>query len=192
MAPTLTWIDSFAHQAASQTYYGTNAGVFDSAQSTGSPFAFAAGRHAGSNALQITQDGANQIRLSKAVPAGNRVSVSSFYVKVAAAPAADSVFWNALASVNATLRFEASTGKVIYNSNAGGSPRTTSSGYCDGAWHRFDVKLVTSANPYTLDLQIDGVAQTQHTGANAANDITAVDLGTRASGGTGALTVNYA
>src|SRR5262245_56479968 len=111
--PTPTWIESFAHQVTNKTYYGTNAGPYDSVQTSGSPFSYAQGRRVGSWALSITQDGSNQLRMSKTVAAGNRTLVESFYFKCASAPAADSRFWTAIANSNGSLTFEASTGKLM-------------------------------------------------------------------------------
>jgi hypothetical protein len=59
-----------------------------------------------------------------------------------------------------------------------------------GQWYRFDFRCDTTANPWVLDWQIDGVAQPQGTNAAAATTSTAIYFG-HTTGFTGFLQAHY-
>lgn len=54
-----------------------------------------------------------------------------------------------------------------------------------GQWYRIDVKVNISANPWTIDVQVDGAACGQLTGIAAATTASIINLGTVASLSTG-------
>lgn len=174
--PTLTWLDSFYHQQQGATFYGTNAGIYDTSNRSAGLSAVT-GRRPEAFALQVVEDGVTATRVGKTIAAGNRTLVESFYFKVSATPSVDSNFWQAIATINGQIGISATTGTVFYTSGSG-VVKTVAGNWADGAWHRVDVKFVTSATPYTLDLFIDGVSQTQHvSNATTAADITESRLG---------------
>lgn len=190
--PTLTWLDSFEHQNAASTYYGTNAGLFDVAPSTQfALWSYVTGRRTGSHALRIAQNGTNAARAGKVVAAGNRVLVESFYFKCSAKPSVDSSLWASTGAVsNSNIQIASATGFLAIHAVAAGSVTNGNVDVTDGQWHRLDLKLDTSANPYKLDVSLDGVAQTQNTSGAAAGDINSAGLGTISAAHT--LTADYA
>jgi hypothetical protein len=54
-------------------------------------------------------------------------------------------------------------------------------------WYRLDVHMDVSANPNTIDWQVDGVAQTQFSNAVAADTLFSMDLGPTLAGETGTV-----
>src|SRR4051812_38355426 len=185
--PTPTWLDSFAHQNQLGVFYGTNAGIYDSTLNTAG-MTFVAGRRAGSFALQIVQNGVTSSRVGKTLAAGNRTVVESFYIKISAAPSVNSNLWLALATINGAVQMN-TDGTLSFTAGTG-TARIISGNWADGNWHRIDLKFVTSATTYTMDLQIDGVAQTQHvSNATTAADITETRLGS--NNGAHTLTCQY-
>jgi hypothetical protein len=179
--PTLTWLDSFEHQSPSITTY-TGLGIYDGIGNV-PQITFVPGRRAGSFAMQLAQDGVTTTRVRKNIAAGNRVLVDSFYFKASARPATDSPIYIATATINGSIQVSAANGNLVYSAGSGVSATVTGD-WCDGRWHRFDIKFVTSGSTYTFDLYVDGVSQTQHvSNATTAADITIVTLG---SNGTGA------
>lgn len=101
--------------------------------------------------------------------------VARFYVRFATLPSASTglfvsnglgVYFN---QSDSTLRAGNSTGNVA----SSGAVVTT------GVWYRVDVRIVTSGQ--TVDIQVDGVAQTQWTAATFAQALTAVNFGIIAS-----------
>lgn len=188
MAPTLTWLDSFEHQNLGVASYGTNAGLYDTQNNT-SKMSFVTGRLPTTHAVQIVQDAVTAARLGKTVAAGNRTVVESFYFRITAAPSVTSNFWQGIATVTAQVGMD-TTGHVQWNAGSG-SNRTSSGTYADGQWHRIDLKLVTSATPYTLDIYIDGTSQTQQvSNATTAADISETRIGSNNAAHT--LTVQIA
>jgi hypothetical protein len=187
--PTLTWLDSFAHQQAASVFYGTGAGVYDTNSGVAN-FSFPAGRKPGSVAMMMVQDGVTATRVGKLVPAGNRTVVESFYVKIGAIPSVASTFWVGISFINAQLRVM-TDGTVQYSSGSA-ADKVVDAGAVyanDGLWHRIDLKWVTSGTTYTFDLSWDGVAQTQHvSNATTAADITEIRLGSSTTGHTGTFT----
>ena len=176
--PTLTWLDSFDHQQTTSQFYGTGAGIWDT-NSNAPGITYPVGRRPGSHAVQLAQDGVTSTRLGKTVVAGNRTLVESFYMKVSAAPSVTSNAWTGVATVNALIRVETATGKWLYTAGSGTDAAINGGvNYCDGQWHRIDLKWVTSGTTYTLDVTFDGVAQTQHvSNSTTAADITETRLG---------------
>jgi hypothetical protein len=176
MAPTLTWIDSFFHQNLGVTSYGTNAGLYDTQLNT-AKMSFVAGRRTGTFAVQIVQDATTAARLGKTLAAGNRTVVESVYFKISSLPSVDSNIWQGMSTINCNIGISATTGTIFYNAGSGTS-RTVAGNWADGLWHRLDLKWVTSATPFTIDITIDGVAQTQQvSNATTAADITETRLG---------------
>ncbi len=173
--PTLTWLDSFQHQQTAPTFYGTGAGVYDTSVG-GANMSFVTGRRSGSLAIQLAQDGVTSTRVGKLVAAGNRTVVESFYFKISVAPSVNSAMWQGLAVINNSISMD-TTGHVFWSAGSG-TVKTSSGTYADGVWHRIDVKWVTSASTYTLDIYIDGVSQIQQvSGSTTAGDITETRLG---------------
>ncbi len=189
MAPTLVWLDSFQHQQIGATFYGTNIGVYDNAVTPAS-LSIVTGRRPGTFALQNAENGVAASRVSKTVPAGNRVLVDSFYIKVSAKPSVDSAFWVGVnASGNGVLTVNSATGFINGHIGTGGGTNG-SVDVSDGVWHRIDVLFNTTASPFTLDVRVDGTANTQTTNALSPADITAGHLG--ATNNAHTLTVAYA
>ncbi len=189
MAPTLVWLDSFHHRRDSTavTYTAQNP-IYDTTGRVGGETTVA-GRRAGSLALQLVEDGSTATNVTKSVTAGNRVLVESFYIRVTAKPSGDSTLWFGTATVGGLVAMRSATGFIYSRISAGGTEQTGNVDCSDGAWHRIDVKFVTSANGYTLDVQVDGAALTQATVTSTAADITQGGLGATAAANT--LTCQY-
>lgn len=175
--PTLNWLDSFQHQNLGTASYGVNAGLYDTQLNT-AKMTYVPGRRSGGFALQIVQDATTAARMGKTIVAGNRTVVESFYFRVIAAPSVASTIWHGVATVNATFAM-ATDGSLTYTAGSGATKAITGN-YADSTWHRVDLKWVTSATTYTLDIQIDSVtaANGQHvSGTTTAADITETRIG---------------
>ena len=191
--PTLVYADGFEHQVAASTGYGdANQKLFTSFTNPGQA-SFVTGRQGGSSiGMQLVENGVAAVNGAKAWmgttaisggatgSAAARTYVTSFYFKVAAAPAGNSNMMMAITTTNGTVRMNA-TGTIAINWGATTAATTTT--YDDDAWHRVDWKVDTTANPHTQSATIDGVDSIGPiTVANAAADITTIRVGSSVAG----------
>jgi len=103
--------------------------------------------------------------------------VGSFYFKVITLNTSANAYMFVLPNAGADNGFFAITSGGNVRAIIGPNNQVTSGTYNDSAWHRVDFKFITSANPWTLDWQVDGVAQTQVTDALAASNTTGWRVG---------------
>ena len=116
--------------------------------------------------------------ISALYPTTARIVVSRVYVNFATLPTLTApIFADEMDGTNVSgVYFNSSDsklycGKALLSLGASGVSVTT------GVWYRLDLKLDTSANPWTIDAQVDGTALGQVTVAAAARDQTRLYMG---------------
>ena len=183
--PTLIKVDSFQHRVlrvaqvsnATAWYAVTEASTIpchdgvDITFDTGQP---RTADHACS--LKLVGNASTNVQAGLPLGAGNQNVNGSIYFRVASAPSVTSrmiAFAGPASSINMD-----SSGHIVSQHAGGVSSQTSSGTYADGNWHRLDFYANSSASPNTLDVQIDGVANSQSSRAQAATDTTRVDMGT--------------
>lgn len=144
---------------------------------------FAAGT-ALSIATAIKRSGERSIRANAAaqttgttmgITVSTQVVVARFYIYFTTLPTTNRVYPLFCGTGNyGGVSFEVSDSKIYARTNSvSGSTGFTVS---TGQWYRVDMKLNTSANPWTCDIQIDGTAIGQASSATAAQTITQIRL----------------
>lgn len=174
--PTLIVVDGFE---AAITWAINSSGGGGLATTVANPSAFTHDtgiKRSGSYSLKCVQDGVNASRISKTIT-GTRMLVGSFYFYSAAAPGTASVFFDGASGPRPQFRINTDgTISALFN---GGTAQTKTGSVCDSTWHRIDFRADTSVtNAFTLDWQVDAVAQTQATRALTAADNTTFQIGT--------------
>lgn len=111
-----------------------------------------------------------------------RTLVFRFYINFASLPTSDSAIMFANTTESAGVYFKQSDSK-IYAGHTEATPTFGATGVAvtTGVWYRIDVKLISTANPWTIDVQVDGVACGQTTKAVAAADLGSLVLGNQAN-----------
>lgn len=178
-APTLNHLDGFAHQtlATSQTGSGFG-GVYD-AINTSSAFSFdTTNKRTAAHvcSLKLVESGSAACNLGRTINT-QKLTVSSFYIRVTAAPSVNSAFFGHTGPTN-QFNLAMNTSGNLLAQFATGTVQSTSGTYADGDWHRITVRVDTTGTTYTADWNVDGTDQTQATlaGQTAANQ-TAYRLG---------------
>ena len=136
------------------------------------------------------RSGSRALRLNPSASAGfaqlgtfssTQTCVVRSYVRFASLPTSD---WLVLAfigggGVSAGIGYKASDSK-LYPAHDSSAPAFGSTGgsVTTGQWYQLDLKVVTSANPWTVDVQVDGTTLTQYTPALSAGGGTQIILGT--------------
>lgn len=108
-----------------------------------------------------------------------QASIGRLYIRFSSFPGGDANFitWT---GTGLAIRYRSSdTSLGTWNGSTFGSNVTIST----GTWYRIDFKVISSANPHTLDVQIDGSALTQSTSAEAAANLTGHGATTSISSG---------
>ena len=120
----------------------------------------------------------------------NRVLVARFYVRFATLPNSSVYIWNTqiAAGVRLGVAFNVTDSKLYPASATTIVFGATGASVTTGTWYRVDVYTNKTANPWTVDVQVDGVALTQHTHAAAAEDNNFVRIGIEQ--GTGSTTAD--
>jgi hypothetical protein len=144
--------------------------------------------HTGSYVLRTAPTAAVLAYISRNMTAG-QTFVGRFYINFPAAlPASDRIIFS-ITTVGHKIQISYDVTQVSFSIGIDGA--TTQLGTVTVAlntWYYIDIKAVTSANPWLIDWQIDGVAQTQLSYAHAAENMSVIDYGLRT---VGALTVYY-
>jgi hypothetical protein len=178
--PTPIVIDGFEHQVKDlNSFSGTYNGLWDSDLQNPSLITFPSGRNG--VCMQIAPAGAST-RILKYLN-DPTVVVASFYIRTSTTPASASILWNLQTPGYATCPVLLLTGSGTLRMSFGGNIDTAGT-YNDGNWHRVDLKANVSANPWTLDWQVDGAAQTAGSISSAANSIRYIQFGTGGGGET--------
>lgn len=120
----------------------------------------------------------SRFQIDTLVSTATKVGVFRCYLRFNTKPAADA--WILHFGV-----FISSAGGIRYK-NADSTLRPCSSGadstngivITTGVWYCIDLKVNSTANPWTIDMQVDGVAVTQFTLAAAAANISEIIIGT--------------
>jgi hypothetical protein len=179
-SPTLIDLDGFAHQTAASAQAGSGfIGTYDSINRPLGVTFDTTNKRLGAHvaALKIVENGVTATWVRRAIAAGNRDLVDSFYFRVTAAPSTASrmfVFDNT--QQKPYIQMDTS-GHLQAEIGTQGT-QTTSGTYADSNWHRVDVHAVTSGTTYTLDWTVDGTAQTQSSRASlTAADMTGLYFG---------------
>jgi len=180
--PTINYLDGFDHRSISANDLGgiDGEGLFDTILNT--PGATASGRNGGALVLTpaaLTVEGVQKIWRGVDPAAG----VHSFYYKFPTSLPAGSVFLfrerpNAGTTNQPYLRFNVSTSKFAIGFGSGGSFTDVGPTLVADQWYRVDIKIDMSANPWTLDCQIDGGTNVQVTTGQAASTLGFTEFGT--------------
>lgn len=174
---TILHVDGFDHQSfSSNDFGGTSVGLYDTISNGGQITADVTNKRTGSACVSIVQDGLTITRLVKTV--ATQHGVLSFYVRIAAAPSVRSQIFHT-AGAGAAFLIGVNTNGTVF-ANIGGSGEATGPLIADDEWHRIDLRWDSSADPYTWDVQIDGVdiddEPITRTGLSAAN-VTSYGIG---------------
>lgn len=153
--PTIVHVDGFEHQVLDTNRFGggTTVGLWTNLTGTGF-MSFVAGRTGGS-ALQIVS-AASVSRAERYVNNSGGHRVFSWYFKTSGLPSAEVIFMDC--GIAATgMGFHINTsGNVLPSLGAPkGTPLVLN--VCDGNWHLLDFYVNTSANPWVLKWQVDGI-----------------------------------
>ncbi len=171
--PTLTYVDGFEHQTTSANDFGASdgAGLYDTVANA-AQISFVAGR-TGGFAIRFTANAIITI-IEKIFRGANPVrSIESYYVRFPSSiPSSTVVLKEVLASLGpaATLVFSATSNKFGLRFG-GGAVTEVGPVLVADTWYRVDAKVDVSANPRTLDCQVDGGTNVQITDAAAASDL---------------------
>src|SRR3989337_1370072 len=184
--PTLIFGTGFEHQvAALGASHATGEALWDSV--SGSPTISTSTKRTGVASLRINPAAFLQ-GLTRNIPAGNRRLVAVVHVNFAAFPPSFDAFILVVQSGAVVVKIGIRAGTNKWFAQVGsGTAQVSSSGPSLGTWYRVECRLDTSADPWTLDWRIDGVAETQATLATAADDIGTISFGHA----TGTTTVDF-
>ncbi len=168
---TLIYVDGFNHQTVAGAQAGAGfVGTYGTVIGTPT-IDTTTNRHPNSKgALKCVGDGATAQTVRNTLPASIRLTVGSFYIKYAAAPPATTTVFSTTAS--SAFQLQVTTDGKLNAIVAGGVTQVTAASLADGLWHLLDYRFDSSGASSTIDWQVDGVAQTQATKVQAANDQT--------------------
>jgi len=174
MAPIITIFDSFAHQTLSVgTLAGSGlTGIYDASAGTPTfdttvlrtPYHLAS--------MKFVENGTTAQRVSRAIPAGNRLVVGSFYFRATAAPTVKSNILLLQGPTNPPQFFLNVTTGTLIAQTTNASAQQTAANVCDSLWHRVDFRADVSTATFTMDWMVDGVPQTQVSAAGTSADFT--------------------
>lgn len=122
-------------------------------------------------------------------PISGTVAVWRYYINVASAPTANRVegacAGNAAVARIMGLAFNTADSKWYPGEDDGTTVTLGAAGVTLSAgWHYVDVKVNVVANPWTIDVQVDGTPLTQLTRALAADTLLIMDVGNRLNAAT--------
>lgn len=122
------------------------------------------------------------VNLEDNIDITNRVLVARFYIRFDTFPAADTSLFGVERVIGNCegLGFQASDSKLYpYTNTNRGAMTFGSLGFAPSlnVFYRVDIKIDCTANPRTIDIQIDGNVLTQLTRATAAQNLTFVEMG---------------
>lgn len=165
--PTLVDIEGFETQVKVANATATmNPALWTTAADTASLITFVDGCNGLGKAVQIAADGTNNVRLIRNFTTAGTLFVVSVYVRVATVGASANTRWFYVNSD--IIGFLGVNSDGTCNAGWAGGTRQDGPAINDGFWHRMDFRFNTSPATHTIDWQLDGVAQTQATGAGVA------------------------
>lgn len=129
----------------------------------------------GLRALRINPTAAAQ-GISPTVTSSNHF-VARVYIRFASLPTATVELFYAIVNGVACGAYFNSSDSKIYAGRATGTLGATGVTVTTGVWYRLDVRVNASANPWTIDVQVNGTACGQVTNGVAANGYTQFTLG---------------
>ena len=168
--PTPIWITGFEYGLATPTTNGGGlAGII-----SGAPTIQSTIKRTGSYALKITPAGASTYLMRLL---SSNIVVGRFYIYFSAWP---DVTCNILVNTtsigsNAKFRLDPADNKMAVN--IGGANTKSTNALVLDTWYCVDYRVNETANPNTIEWQIDGVAQTTHSYAQAADTMVGTLLG---------------
>jgi hypothetical protein len=174
---TPTWITGFEYGLSSPVT--TGAGLIDAI--TGNCTIVTTTPHTGSYHLKCTATASVLAYISRNMSAG-KTFVGRFYIQLATLPTTDRIVYS-ITTAGHKIQILWDYSQTSFSIGVDGA--TTQLGsvtVAAGVWYCIDVKAVTSANPWLVDWQIDGSAQTQLSYAHAAEDMSVLDYGIRTTG----------
>lgn len=175
--PTPTFFTGFEHKilaACGGSVVPADAQLWD--EIAGTPQITTVNIHHGGAALRIISTAATEY-VSIGLVAGTRRKIGSVAVQFVNLPTSgDCRVISASAGVGGQI-IGVSTAGFWFAESGGGTRVTSGLSPTTGVWYIVDYDWNTSANPNTVDWRIDGTAQTQATGATAAQDMTAHRFG---------------
>lgn len=132
----------------------------------------------GSRSVRINPSASTVGLLNNSFVAG-RTLVGRIYVNFATLPSSDyRLITGTTAGAHSCGVFFQSSDSKLYTYNAGGPTLgTTGVAIVANRWYCLDYRFVTVANPWTIDLRVDGVVCTQLTVSQAAVDMVSLTLG---------------
>ena len=174
---TLIYLEGFEHWTVSANAFNVSDAAIASTV-VGTPTNIAGGRTG--RGLECNPATGTEY-FGREIPGTNPVlSVVSFYVKFTSLPTVDSVIFAMLpgTGIGGRLWFKQSTGKfhLAISATANGTD-VGPAGITTGVWYLVDMRFDASANPWTLDGQIDGGTNVQVTSAVAANTASSWRIG---------------
>ena len=170
--PTPIYVEGYEHQTLSANDFGTTVGGLFHAIINSGVCSIVTGRQgAGSFAAQVSPSAATaglDVRLN-----GSGVMVGSFYFKITSGAPATQFLLADTGHGGSGLGFHIKTDGTLLVQLSGAGAQSSPSSVADGAWHRVDYHFNTTANPWTLDVILDGsFTYTQLTSALAADTTT--------------------
>ena len=135
----------------------------------------------GTRSLRLNPSAAVGRIFTKSFSAGS-VMVWRFYLRFAALPTSDTAISSFQAGAGSGVGFK-SADSSLYAFATDSAPSFGASGIpvTTGIWYRIDVKTITSANPWLIDVQVDGVSCAQLSFSTGAVSGSSIQIG---SGGT--------
>lgn len=152
---------------------GLECGIFiPHFQAVGSPAIVTSPVRSGANALQVNPSAGIEYAYVRGTLVNTNTPVARIYLYIVSHPTTDAVVCGPRTAsfVHAGLAYKSSDGKYYAGSVAGGSHTFGATGVTltTATWYRVDLKVVSSANPWLVDVQVDGTACGQCSVATAA------------------------
>lgn len=179
--PTLTpiWLTGFEHGAVSQS----GGGLFDSVVTVGGTnvTAPAAAARTGAYGLRVQTTDIFSFGYARKNTTGAvrvaRLSIQLPALPVPASTDADLALFNASTGSALKIMYKGSSQKLALTIGTG-TPVEMSGTFSAGTWYSLDIRYNVGTNPRTAEWQVDGVAQTAVTSAEAtAANVSSVQLG---------------
>lgn len=159
-------------------HFARNAGTADSISTTTV--------RTGSRSLQLSPVAAVGSVLMPQTMASQTVVVKRFYLRYSVLPDVSVQVYAGLSGATRLQVYYNQSDSKIYAAIGGATPTTGATGVsvATDVWYRIDCKFDVSANPWTADVQVDGVACGQATNAVAASTMSTLLVGDSANSAT--------
>lgn len=176
--PTPILIDGFEHQTLSANAFGgTTEGLWSS--TTGTP-TFPSGR----NGVCLQCAGAGTaVNATKRLAGDPTIAVISYYYRLVSGSGGTTFFATTTPGFNACARLYVQSGGTpkLGLQVGGAGPTYEGPNLSDAAWHRIDMKIDVSADPWTVTWKIDGTDMTTVQWSTGAQAVRFLRFGTEGS-----------